>query len=60
MDDRIQHIADTLLDSFLPKNEEEKTLSFHFTIPPNSSYKVYYEKSIKGKWEFIRAEKQVV
>jgi hypothetical protein len=60
MDDQIQHIADTLLSTFLPKNQDEKTLSFHFTLPPNSSYKVFYEKSAKGVWEFIRAEKQGV
>jgi hypothetical protein len=57
MEDKIQLIADTLLSSFLPKDPEQKSLSFHFTIPPSLSYKVYYEKAAKGEWVFLRAEK---
>lgn len=57
MEDKIQLIADTLLNSFLPKDPEERNLSFHFTIPPNLNYKVYYEKTDKGVWCFLRAEK---
>lgn len=57
MEDKIQLIADTLLRSFLPKDPAEKSLSFHFTIPPNLNYKVYYEKTEKGAWIFQRAEK---
>ena len=54
--DQIEAIANTLLPSFLPKDPEEKSLSFHFTLPPDSSYKVYFEKDAKSKWQFIRFE----
>nr|WP_121270698.1 hypothetical protein [Pedobacter schmidteae] len=53
---QIKLIADTLLPDFIPKNSEEKELTFHFTIPPNKSYKVYYQKNIKNEWDFIRFE----
>ncbi|MBE9599690.1 hypothetical protein [Pedobacter sp. MC2016-24] len=57
MEDKIQLIANTLLSSFLPKDPEQKSLSFHFTLPPNQSYKVYYEQAANGEWTFLRAEK---
>lgn len=53
---QIKLIADTLLPGFIPKNSEEKELTFHFTIPPNKSYKVYYQRNIKNEWDFIRFE----
>ena len=49
---QIKLIADTLLPGFIPKLTEEKELSFHFTIPPNKSYKVWYLKNAKNEWEF--------
>jgi hypothetical protein len=53
---QIKLIADTLLPGFIPKNPEETELSFHFTIPPQKSYKVYYQKNNKNVWTFIRFE----
>ncbi|WEK18839.1 MAG: hypothetical protein P0Y49_18855 [Candidatus Pedobacter colombiensis] len=49
---QIKLIADTLLPGFIPKNANEKELSFHFTIPPNKSYKVNYKKNPKNEWVF--------
>lgn len=53
---QIKLIADTLLPGFIPKDPNENTLTFHFTIPPNKSYKVQYEKNVKKEWEFVRFE----
>lgn len=50
-------VADTLMPGFVPKDPNETTLVFHFTLPPNESYKVEYLKSAKNIWEFSKAEK---
>ena len=55
-EEQIKLIADTLLPGFIPKDPEEKELAFHFTIPPNKSYKVWYDKNTKNEWEFIGFE----
>lgn len=57
---QIQLIADTLLPSFLPKDPAEKKLSFNFTLPPDDTYLVKYEKSVKAEWEFISFEKVII
>ncbi|MET4141483.1 hypothetical protein [Pedobacter sp. UYP1] len=54
--EQIEAIANTLLPSFIPKDNQETTLSFHFTLPPDHSYKVFFEKDAKAKWQFIRYE----
>jgi len=54
--DQISAIANTLLPSFIPKDKEETSLTFHFTLPPDSSYKVFFEKDKKGNWQFIKYE----
>lgn len=48
----IKMIADTLLPGFIPKSPDENELTFHFTIPPNKNYKVWYKKTAKNDWEF--------
>ncbi|WP_442589036.1 hypothetical protein ACSBL2_23725 [Pedobacter sp. AW31-3R] len=53
---KIEAIANTLLPSFIPKDKEQKELYFHFTLPPNSSYKVFFRKDAKGIWQFIGFE----
>lgn len=53
---QIKLIADTLLPGFIPKDQNEKELTFHFTIPPNKSYKVYYQKDKKNEWTFVSYE----
>lgn len=53
---QIKLIADTLLPGFIPKDINEKELTFHFTIPPNNSYRVHYQKNNKNEWVFISAE----
>jgi len=54
--EQIIAIANTLLPSFIPKDNQETSLSFHFTLPPDNSYKVFFEKDSKAKWQFIRFE----
>lgn len=55
-EEQIKLIADTLLPGFIPKNPEEKELIFHFTLPPNKNYKVWYKKDIKKEWKFTGFE----
>ena len=55
-DKQIRDIADSLLPTFLPKDQSETELSFHFTVPPHHSYQVWYEKGAKG-WSFVKFEK---
>lgn len=57
--DQIEAIANTLLPSFIPKDATENKLSFHFTLPPDSSYKVSFEKDAKAKWQFTGYEDAV-
>lgn len=54
--EQIEAIANTLLPSFIPKDNQQTTLFFHFTLPPDNSYKVFFEKDAKAKWQFIRYE----
>ena len=54
--DQIEAIATTLLPGFIPKDSQETTLSFHFTLPPDSSYKVFFEKNAQSNWIFLRFE----
>ena len=54
--EQIQIIADTLLPGFIPKNPEETELTFHFTLPPAKNYKVWYKKTDKSEWKFVRFE----
>ena len=57
--EQIEAIANTLLPSFTPKDVKETKLSFHFTLPPDFSYKVFYEKDASSKWQFKSYEKAV-
>lgn len=50
-------VADTLMPGFVPQDPNETTLIFHFTLPPDESYRVEYLKSAKNVWEFSKAEK---
>jgi hypothetical protein len=54
--EQIQQIADTLLPGFIPKDPAVVELTFHFTLPPNNSYKVFYIKADKSQWKFVRFE----
>lgn len=54
--EQIRAIADSLLPGFIPKDANENLLTFHFTLAPNKTYKVEYQKIlIKGKaeWNFV-------
>ena len=53
--DQVEKIAHALLPGFIPKDKSANELTFHFTIPPNDSFKVWFEK--KGAdWQFIKYE----
>lgn len=53
--EQVENIANVLLPGFIPKDKTATELSFHFTIPPNESFKVWYEK--KGtEWQFVKYE----
>jgi hypothetical protein len=48
-------IAEQLLPKFIPKGENESSLTFQFTIAPNNTYRVnYVKKQVKGQgWEEV-------
>lgn len=50
--EQIEAIANTLLPSFIPKNKTETSFFFHFTLPPDSSYKVSFEKDSQSNWQY--------
>jgi hypothetical protein len=55
----VELIANQLLPQFIPKGENETTLSFQFTIAPNTTYRANYaKKAVKGKavWELVGCE----
>ena len=54
--EQVEATANSIMKHFIPKNPDETNLSFHFTIPPASNYKVNYQKNIKGEWLFIDFE----
>ncbi len=53
---QIEGTANSIMQHFVPKNPNETSFSFHFTIPPAANYKVNYEKDNKGKWNLIGYE----
>ncbi|MES2416715.1 MAG: hypothetical protein V4541_00930 [Bacteroidota bacterium] len=48
--EQIEATANAIVHHFIPKNPEEKTLSFNFTIPPASNFNVVYEKDKQQNW----------
>lgn len=54
--EQIEATANSIMKHFIPKNPDETSLSFHFTIPPSYNYKVNYEKDAKGEWNFVGFE----
>lgn len=54
--DQIEAIANTLLPGFVPRDKNENKLSFHFTLPPDSTYRVFFERNSKLEWLFISYE----
>lgn len=53
---KIEAIAHALLPGFIPKDKKETQLSFHFTIPPDSNYKVFFEKHGSADWQLTGYE----
>lgn len=56
----IESIAQTLFPDFKPKDVLETAFSFHFTLPPNCTYKVFFEKDERLNWKFVRFEEVVI
>lgn len=54
--EQVEATANSIMKHFIPKDPNETTLSFHFTIPPAYNYKVNYEKDAKGTWSLIGFE----
>lgn len=54
--EQVENIGNLLLPGFLPKDKTATELSFHFTIPPNQSYKVWYQRNENSEWEFVKYE----
>ncbi len=54
-EEQVKKVAAALLSSFLPKDQNETELTFHFTLPPNQSYKVWYKKT-KSDCAFVKYE----
>jgi repressor of nif and glnA expression len=57
--DHIAFLAEQLLPQFIPKDTAETTLSFQFTMVPNKTYRVSFDKTtVKGKvvWVLVRYE----
>ncbi len=54
--EQIENIGNMLLPGFLPKDKTVNELSFHFTIPPSQSYKVWYQRKDNSTWEFVKYE----
>lgn len=55
---QIELVANSLLPKFIPKDECLTEFSFNFTLAPNNTYKVYYEKPTKKNavWTYIKFE----
>ncbi|RKR84890.1 hypothetical protein BDD43_5143 [Mucilaginibacter gracilis] len=59
MSNPIAFLADQLLPGFIPKDAAATTLTFQFTMVPNTTYRVNYVKTQeKGKavWTFTGYE----
>ncbi|WP_316837623.1 hypothetical protein [Pedobacter nutrimenti] len=51
-EEQIKMIAETLLPGFIPKNQDAKELTFHFTVPPGQSFKVFFERKNNSEWNW--------
>jgi hypothetical protein len=54
--DQVEKIANLLLPGFVPKDKTINELTFHFTIPPNENFKVWFEKNGNADWQFVKYE----
>ncbi|MEE1884816.1 hypothetical protein [Pedobacter flavus] len=55
--DKINYIAESLLERFIPKDKEVNSLKFCFTLPPSESYEAHFIKK-NNIWELISVERQ--
>jgi hypothetical protein len=54
--EQVQQIADLLMPGFIPKDKSLNEFSFHFTVPPDDTFKVWFEKKNDSKWQFVKYE----
>ena len=52
--EQVELIANSLLPSFIPKEADSTSVTFHFTTN-NTNYRVQYEKK-EADWKFIKYE----
>lgn len=57
---QIEATANAIKDNFIPKNANETSFSFCFTIPPAANYKANYTKDSKGNWVLIDCQEDNV
>lgn len=57
---QIEGTANAIKAHFIPKNTEEQSFSFCFTIPPATNYKASYQKDAKGNWLLQGCEEDTV
>ncbi|MBW4889849.1 hypothetical protein KXQ82_08985 [Mucilaginibacter sp. HMF5004] len=46
--DQVEFIAVQLLPQFIPKDDKAVTLTFQFTMVPNTTYRVNFVKKVSG------------
>lgn len=54
--EEVEATANAIMEHFIPKDANQMDLTFHFTIPPSSNYKVAYQKDKNGQWNFASFE----
>lgn len=55
---QIELVANSLLPKFIPKDDSLMEFSFQFTLAPNNTYKVFFEKVTKKSpvWTYVKSE----
>ena len=57
--EHVKYLAEQLLPQFLPKNDQQTTLTFQFTMVPAITYRVTFDKKTAGGknvWQLIACE----
>ena len=57
--EQVEATANAIKDHFIPKNPDEQSFDFCFTISPAANYKANYEKDAKGDWILINCQEDV-
>jgi hypothetical protein len=54
--EQVQQIAELLMPGFIPKDKTANDFSFNFTVPPDDTFRVWFEKNKDLSWKFIKYE----